>query len=225
METLKEKFEALAHRIQSSGKPAAAWFPQFTPVTLLNAENWWEALAVCEYALDTHEDEALTAGFFELIFSAYDCNVEVDLNEEEYAYWWEKVISVCDRVAVFNGAGWSQKGAQYSEARYGKRDLSLLFPCYEKAAEMGSPEAEATVAYWRYMVSTANRIGQKESVDLQLYPHPKLCYGENITGLMPSSTPAVKRKPCLCEKSCLTNFPKAIACVPMYMPRWATHLI
>ena len=151
METLKEKFEALAHRIQSSGKPAAAWFPQFTPVTLLNAENWWEALAVCEYALDTHEDEALTAGFFELIFSADDCNVEVDLNEEEYAYWWEKVISVCDRVAVFNGAGWSQKGAQYSEARYGNRDLSLLFPCYEKAAEMGSPEAEATVAYWRYM--------------------------------------------------------------------------
>lgn len=75
----------------------------------------------------------------------------MDLNEEEYAYWWEKVISVCDRVAVFNGAGWSQKGAQYSEARYGKRDLSLLFPCYEKAAEMGSPEAEATVAYWRYM--------------------------------------------------------------------------
>ena len=74
-------------------------------------------------------------------------------------------------------------------------------------------------------VSTANRIGQKESVDLQLYPHPKLCYGENITGLMPSSTPEVKRKPCLCEKSCLTNFPKAIACVPMYMPRWATHLI
>ena len=90
METLKEKFEALAHRIQSSGKPAAAWFPQFTPVTLLNAENWWEALAVCEYALVTHEDEALTAGFFELIFSAYDCNVEVDLNEEEYAYWWRK---------------------------------------------------------------------------------------------------------------------------------------
>ena len=61
------------------------------------------------------------------------------------------MISVCDLVAVFNGAGWSQKGAQYSEARYGKRDLSLLFPCYEKAAEMGSPEAEATVAYWRYM--------------------------------------------------------------------------
>ena len=151
METLKEKFEALSRQVRSSGKPAAAWFPQFTPATLLNAENWWEALAVCEYALDTQEDETLTADFFEQIFSAYDCNVEVDLNEEEYAYWWEKVISICDRVAVFNGAGWSQKGAQYSEARYGTRDLSLLFPYYEKAAAMGSPEAEATVAYWRYM--------------------------------------------------------------------------
>ena len=146
METLKEKFEALSRQVRASGKPAAAWFPQFTPAILLNAENWWEALAVCEYALDTQEDETLTADFFELIFSAYDCNVEVDLNEEEYAYWWEKVISICDRVAVFNGAGWSQKGAQYSEARYGTRDLSLLFPYYVKAAAMGSPEAGATVA-------------------------------------------------------------------------------
>ena len=34
-------------------------------------------------------------------------------------FWWEKVMQVCDRVAVFSGAGWAQKGAQYSEARYG----------------------------------------------------------------------------------------------------------
>ena len=43
------------------------------------------------------------------------------------------------------------EGAQYSEARYGKRDMSYLFPYYEKAADMGWAEAEATVAYWRYM--------------------------------------------------------------------------
>ena len=29
--------------------------------------------------------------------------------------------------------------------------MSYLFPCYEKAADMGWGEAEATVAYWRYM--------------------------------------------------------------------------
>ena len=34
-------------------------FPQYTPASLLSAENWWEALAVCEYALDTKEDEKL----------------------------------------------------------------------------------------------------------------------------------------------------------------------
>jgi hypothetical protein len=57
---------------------------------LLSAENWWEALAVCEYALDTKEDEKLTEDFFELIFSAFDCNVEVELNAEEYEFWWER---------------------------------------------------------------------------------------------------------------------------------------
>lgn len=151
MGTLKENYEKLSAEIKSSGKPAAAWFPQYTPSSLLNAENWWEALAVCEYALDTKEDEKLTEVFFELIFSAFDCNVEVDLNDEEYEFWWEKVMQVCDRVAVFSGAGWAQKGAQYSEARYGKRDMSYLFPFYEKAADMGWAEAEATVAYWRFM--------------------------------------------------------------------------
>ena len=80
-------------------------------------------MAVCEYALDTKEDEKLTEDFFELIFSAFDCNVEVGLNAEEYEFWWEKVMQVCDRVAEFSGAGWAQKGAQYSEARYGKRDV------------------------------------------------------------------------------------------------------
>ena len=151
MKILKEKFGELSARIKASGQPARVWFPQYTPASLLNAENWWEALAVCEYALDTKEDEKLTEDFFELIFSAFDCNVEVDLNAEEYEFWWEKVIQVCDRVAVFSGAGWAQKGAQYSEARYGKRDMSYLFPYYEKAADMGWAEAEATVAYWLYM--------------------------------------------------------------------------
>ena len=151
MKTLKEKFGELSAKIKASGQPARVWFPQYTPASLLSAENWWEALAVCEYALDTKEDEKLTEDFFELIFSAFDCNVEVELNAEEYEFWWEKVMQVCDRVAEFSGAGWAQKGAQYSEARYGKRDMSYLFPYYEKAADMGWAEAEATVAYWRYM--------------------------------------------------------------------------
>ena len=93
MGTLKEKFEELSAGIKASGKPAAAWFPKYTSTSLLNADNWWEALAVCEYALDTREDEKLTEGFFELIFSAFDCNVEVDLNEEEYEFWWEKTMA------------------------------------------------------------------------------------------------------------------------------------
>ena len=64
MKTLKEKFGELSAKIKASGQPARVWFPQYTPASLLSAENWWEALAVCEYALDTKEDEKLTEDFF-----------------------------------------------------------------------------------------------------------------------------------------------------------------
>ena len=48
MKTLKEKFGELSAKIKASGQPARVWFPQYTPASLLSAENWWEALAVCE---------------------------------------------------------------------------------------------------------------------------------------------------------------------------------
>ena len=49
----------------------------------------------------------------------------------------------CDRVGEFDGAGWTQKGSQYAEARYGLRDTGKLLPYYEKAAGMGDEHAQA----------------------------------------------------------------------------------
>ncbi|MBC8592023.1 SEL1-like repeat protein [Oscillospiraceae bacterium N12] len=151
METVKDLYEKLLKLVKASGKPAEEWFKQYNHDILMIPEKWWESLAVCEYALDNLADKRKTAEFFRLIFSAYDCNVEVDLNEEDYAFWWEKVQETCDRVAEFDGVGWSQKGSQYAEARYGVRNINLLLPYYEKAAEMGDTEAQATVAYWHYI--------------------------------------------------------------------------
>ncbi len=151
MEAIKERFEKILDRIETSGKSATEWFGKYTHELLMNPDNWWEALAVCKYALDRKESQKETADFFRLIFEAYDCNVEVDLNEEEYAFWWEKVQETCDRVGEFDGAGWTQKGSQYAEARYGLRDTGKLLPYYEKAAGMGDEHAQATVAFWKYM--------------------------------------------------------------------------
>lgn len=151
MGTLKENYEKLSAEIKSSGKPAAAWFPQYTPTYLMEPEHWWEAFAVCEYALDTETDRKQTAGFFGLIFASFDCNAEFGLNEEEYEFWWEKIMQMCDRVAEFDGVGWAEKAAHYANARYGKRDESYMFPYYEKGAAMGHPISEATLAFWLYM--------------------------------------------------------------------------
>ena len=64
MKTLKEKFGELSAKIKASGQPARGWFPQYTPASLLSAENWWEALAVCEYALDTKRRREINRRFF-----------------------------------------------------------------------------------------------------------------------------------------------------------------
>ncbi len=151
MEMNKENFEKLLNQIKASGKPATEWFGKYTHDILMHPDNWWEALAVCEYALDSKEDEKQIAEFFHHIFQAYDCNVEVDLNDEEYTFWWEKVQETCDRVGEFAGVGLVQKGSQYAEARYGLRDTSKLVPYYEKAADMGDENAQATFAFWKYM--------------------------------------------------------------------------
>lgn len=151
METLKEKFGELYASIKASGKPAEELFTQYTPTYLTDATHWWEALALCEYALDAEADKEKTARFFGLIFASFDCNAEFGLNEEEYEFWWGKVMQMCDRVAEFDGVGWAEKAAHYANARYGKRDESYMFPYYEKAAAMGHPISEATIAFWLYM--------------------------------------------------------------------------
>ena len=51
MEMNKENFEKLLNQIKASGKPATEWFGKYTHDILMHPDNWWEALAVCEYAL------------------------------------------------------------------------------------------------------------------------------------------------------------------------------
>ncbi len=48
MKTLKEKiWGVIPLKLKTSDNLQRVWFPQYTPASLLSAENWWEALAVC----------------------------------------------------------------------------------------------------------------------------------------------------------------------------------
>lgn len=64
MEMNKENFNKLLSQIKASGTPATEWFDKYTHEILMHPDNWWEALAVCEYALDSKEDEKQIAEFF-----------------------------------------------------------------------------------------------------------------------------------------------------------------
>lgn len=95
-----------------------------------------------------------------------------------------------------------------------------MFPYYEKAADMGWAEAEATVAYWKFRDFIANRIRRKANAVLRLCLLPKLCYGESIIARLPKNSQAIRRKPCRCVRNCWKSCPKDIACVHIHMPHW-----
>lgn len=42
---------SVPYKIKASGKPATEWFGKYTHDILMHPDNWWEALAVCEYAI------------------------------------------------------------------------------------------------------------------------------------------------------------------------------
>ena len=186
MEAIKERFEKILDRIETSGKSATEWFGKYTHELLMNPDNWWEALAVCKYALDRKESQKETADFFRLIFEAYDCNVEVDLNEEEYTFWWEKVQETCDRVnAVIKELGYQPNRRAQSFATGATKTILFL-------AEMQHGVGFDNPHLFEIMAGVENALSEKgyglivqHSTALDLWQHfDELLQGSYVDGVI-----------------------------------------
>ena len=97
--------------------------------------------------------------------------------------------------------------------------MSYLFPYYEKAADMGWAEAEATVAYWRYMgfyceqdkEEGERRFAALTSPEAILWGKHYRAFAEEFAG--------DKAKAYRYGMNCLPNCLKVNVCVLMYMHR------
>lgn len=134
-------------KIKSLNRPAEELFLQYGNHNLTDASVWWDALAVCEYALDTHADKAKTADFFRMVFHDYDCNVSVDLNAPDYDWFWKKDHEIAERVAAFNIHGSLDHVFQYFSARRGYADKSKSLAILETLAP-GNQYAQALLGYY-----------------------------------------------------------------------------
>lgn len=142
-----EAYALKLQKIKSSGRPAEEFFIQYGNHNLTDASTWWDALAVCEYALDTNADKIKTADFFRMIFRDYDCNVSVDLNAGDYDWFWKKDQEIAERVAAFNIHGSLDHAFQYFSARRGYADKSKSLAILEKLAS-GNQYAQSLLGYY-----------------------------------------------------------------------------
>lgn len=136
--------------ISSSGNPVGARFPEFTKDNLIQPASWFEALALCEYAIDTRQDIAATENFFLKIFRSYDNNATLDLPEEDYAWYWQKIHEVFDKFIPVSPAALMEKGLQYLFARRGYADKKKPLYFLEEASRRGYELADILWGYYLY---------------------------------------------------------------------------
>ncbi len=100
-----------------SGGPVVEKFKAYDKHILIRPDRWFEALALFECALNTKADNKETENFFHLIFKSYDNNASVNLNDEDYDWYWNKLQTLFDRFAEISASAYLEKGLQYYDTR------------------------------------------------------------------------------------------------------------
>lgn len=145
-------YEKIYDRIREAGDPPVQLFPAYRKLAFLtDPAHWFEALALCEYAIDTSADVEATHEFFEWIFKGFDCNALVDLNAADYDWIWHKMQTIFDRFADKATDVLVEKGLQYFSARreYVDKEKTLFY--LNEAMERGSETARTILGYYYFL--------------------------------------------------------------------------
>lgn len=154
-------YEKLYNRIKASGVSADSCMAKRRTITFLSdPSRWFEAFAVCEYAIDTACDVETTSDFFEWIFKGFDCNALVDLNDTDYAWFWQKMQALFDRFSPVAPEALVEKALQYFSGRREYADKEKTFFYLNQAIERGSEAAETILGYYYYlgMLGTTDKV-------------------------------------------------------------------
>lgn len=145
-------YEERYDRIKASGLPAESWMTARREIAFLSdPASWFEAFAVCEYAIDTACDVETTYDFFAWIFKGFDCNALVDLSVADYDWFWQKMQAVLDRLSPQVPEVLVEKALQYFSARRGYADKEKTLFYLNQAIERGSEAAETILGYYYYV--------------------------------------------------------------------------
>lgn len=148
---LSAYYEGLSVRLREAGGSPDTYFSRFyDPEVLMQPDRWYEALALCEWAADAGSCTSAVQDFFEWIFKGFDCQASFDLDETDYAWYWQKIHALFDKLAVHSADVLIEKGLQYFSPRRGYVDKAKTLSYLEEAAGRGSETARTILGYYLY---------------------------------------------------------------------------
>lgn len=138
-------------------------FKTHTRNSLLTKQNWFEALAKLELAIDglpAYKEEII--GLYEELFAeGVDFKVSYELNDQDYHFYWNKIITILEKLAPHHPEVYSQIAFQYNENRRAYRDNQQLQHYLSLAIDSNIAAAKAVAAYFYYYGISTEKDQQK----------------------------------------------------------------
>ncbi|RQO64514.1 hypothetical protein DBR43_32530 [Pedobacter sp. KBW06] len=150
--SLKTTYTTFQQNAQHSDLPILQNLQKYTKNDLKKPEVWHQAFAVLEHAtglLPANSQQVFT--LYEMLFmGGLDFKASVYLDEADYNFHLDTVISVLEQVATHFPIAYSQIAFQYREARGTRRDAEKIAFYLDKAIENKVELAVAVKGYLLY---------------------------------------------------------------------------
>lgn len=150
--SLKTTYTTYQQHAQHSGLPITQSLNKFTKDDLKISASWHQALALLDHAVQLlpENSQEVFALYERLFMGGLDFKASVYLDETDYNFHLETVISVLERLAPHYPLAYSQIAFQYREARGTYGDAEKIACYLDKAIENNVELAVAVKGYLLY---------------------------------------------------------------------------
>lgn len=231
--SLKNTYTTYQQNAFQQTSSAVQEMQQFTKERLQNGDTWYQALACLEKSIDLlpeHHEEILD--LHNRIFTdGLDFKASVYLNEEDYAFHFENLISILDRLAGKLPVVYSQLAFQYNEARAQYQDSAKVSAYLDLGIAAHDDLSIAVKGYFLYYGHVLEKdettglqlLNSSEGVWVKLYRayiqvnnDDKTGIPELITALKADNTPLLRKSVLMFEAHCLDLEKDAVGAKSIY---------
>lgn len=204
--SLKKIYNTYQQNAQQSDLPLAQDLQKFTKDDLQKAEVWHQAFAFLEHAISVLPDngQQVFELYEKLFMGGLDFKASVYLDEEDYNFHLDTVISVLEQMAPHFPVAYSQIAFQYREARGTRRDAAKVVHYLDKAIEN---KVELAVAVKGYLLYYGVILEKDEEAGLSLLQSSDSVWNKLYRGYLSINKGEMEGIPALIAEMKETNDP------------------